>query len=370
MFDGDARRWRRDGFELIAQRGAGLGERLAAAFDDVALAGAARRHGHAPADAVAAARRDARAGEARTSTRCSAPRSTAATGASGSATRAPGAFAGVPMSCESTCARQRARLGELGLRVHEQPLLRDVDTIEDARAVASARRPHTRFARALAAICDDQRAAHVRRRAARRALAAARAAARAAAWTARPSRLPLERYLGPADATDEQLLDGLSGPGARRRLRTGAPPARARRLAACSRSGVDLSPVAVELAVGRRRPGDRRRHLRRAAGRRNLAQRAAARRQHRYRWLAGAAARPASERCWHPTGSCWSSSSRRARSTCSTQARLESDGVASAWFPWARVAAPAIEPIARAGGFRADRGLALCRTLVRAPAAR
>jgi len=40
-------------------------------------------------------------------------------------------------------------------------------------------------------------------------------------------------------------------------------------------------------------------------------------------------------------------------STGSTQARLESDGVASAWFPWARVAAPAIAPIARAGGFRA-----------------
>ena len=37
--------------------------------------------------------------------------------------------------------------------------------------------------------------------------------------------------------------------------------------------------------------------------------------------------------------------------TCSTQARLESDGVASAWFPWARVAASAIVPIARAGGF-------------------
>ncbi len=55
------------------------------------------------------------------------------------------------MSCESTWIRQRARLGQLGLRVHEQPQLRDVDTIEDARAVASVA-PHTRFARALSAM--------------------------------------------------------------------------------------------------------------------------------------------------------------------------------------------------------------------------
>ncbi len=62
-----------------------------------------------------------------------------------------GAFADVPMSSELTWIRQRARLAELGLRVHEQPLLRDVDTIEDAHAVASGA-PHTRFARALAGI--------------------------------------------------------------------------------------------------------------------------------------------------------------------------------------------------------------------------
>jgi len=40
-------------------------------------------------------------------------------------------------------------------------------------------------------------------------------------------------------------------------------------------------------------------------------------------------------------------------STRSTQARLERDGIASAWFPWARVAAPAIVSIAPASGFRA-----------------
>jgi hypothetical protein len=55
------------------------------------------------------------------------------------------------MSSKLTLTAQRARLSELGLRVHEQPELRDVDTIEDAVVVADTA-PRTRFARALAAI--------------------------------------------------------------------------------------------------------------------------------------------------------------------------------------------------------------------------
>jgi rSAM/selenodomain-associated transferase 1 len=62
-----------------------------------------------------------------------------------------GAFSGVPMSVTSTCAEQRRRLAELGLRVAELPVLRDVDTISDARAVA-CHAPHTRFARAVEAL--------------------------------------------------------------------------------------------------------------------------------------------------------------------------------------------------------------------------
>jgi glycosyltransferase A (GT-A) superfamily protein (DUF2064 family) len=65
--------------------------------------------------------------------------------------RRASAFAGVPMSNATTCTKQRARLRELGLRVHDQPRLRDVDTIEDARAVA-AEAGGTRFAAALSAI--------------------------------------------------------------------------------------------------------------------------------------------------------------------------------------------------------------------------
>jgi hypothetical protein len=52
------------------------------------------------------------------------------------------------MSEPTTCAVQRARLQRLGLRLHEQRPLRDIDTIEDAYAVAAAA-PASRLAAAL-----------------------------------------------------------------------------------------------------------------------------------------------------------------------------------------------------------------------------
>lgn len=58
----------------------------------------------------------------------------------------PEAFLGVPMSTPVTGAAQLARLRRLGLRVRALPRLRDVDTPEDAAAVA-ALAPDTRFAR-------------------------------------------------------------------------------------------------------------------------------------------------------------------------------------------------------------------------------
>ena len=67
-------------------------------------------------------------------------------------------FAEVPMSTDETGELQRARLDELGLAVTELEHLRDVDTIEDARAVA-AQRPESRFARTLGAFGLDEEAA-------------------------------------------------------------------------------------------------------------------------------------------------------------------------------------------------------------------
>jgi uncharacterized protein len=57
----------------------------------------------------------------------------------------PGAVVGVPMSASCTGAAQRERLHSLGLRTAVLPTLRDVDTADDAHAVA-ALVPSSRFA--------------------------------------------------------------------------------------------------------------------------------------------------------------------------------------------------------------------------------
>ena len=61
----------------------------------------------------------------------------------------PAATLGVPMSTPFTGAAQRRRLAALRLRVADLVELRDVDVIEDARAVAELV-PGSRFARTLA----------------------------------------------------------------------------------------------------------------------------------------------------------------------------------------------------------------------------
>jgi hypothetical protein len=143
--DGDATRWRGCGFEILAQRGAGLDERLENAFADVCdpallvgmdtpqltvellSVGLEALNGHA---AVLG------------------PASDGGYWSVGMRAPTPGAFRGVAMSAEDTLAHQRARFEELGLSTYEHATLRDVDTIEDAHAVA-AQAPGSRFAAAL-----------------------------------------------------------------------------------------------------------------------------------------------------------------------------------------------------------------------------
>jgi glycosyltransferase A (GT-A) superfamily protein (DUF2064 family) len=60
----------------------------------------------------------------------------------------PDAFEGVPMSRDDTGLRQRERLLALGLTVAELPVLRDLDDIDDARAIAGLA-PGTRTAARL-----------------------------------------------------------------------------------------------------------------------------------------------------------------------------------------------------------------------------
>jgi rSAM/selenodomain-associated transferase 1 len=145
VLDGRAPSWIPEGFEVLAQRGAGLAARLAAAFSDV----------RAPAflvgmdtPQVTAALLDAGLG--------ALDRADAALGLApdggywgiGLRRADAGVFRGVPMSEPATGAAQRRRLRALGLRTAALPALRDVDTIADARAVAAAA-PWTRFARTL-----------------------------------------------------------------------------------------------------------------------------------------------------------------------------------------------------------------------------
>jgi SAM-dependent methyltransferase len=163
--------------------------------------------------------------------------------------------------------------------------------------------------------------------------------------------LPLERYLGSADATDESLVDGLDGPV----LDVGCGPGR--HLAALAvrgvfALGVDLSTVAVELAVGgggRAIVGDIFDELPGGGTWRsallldgNIG-------------IGGSPVRLLARigALLHEGGELLVELEPPGAVTCSTQARLETDGVTSAWFPWARVAAPEIAPIARAGGFHA-----------------
>lgn len=140
--------WLCAGFEVIRQRGGDLGERLAAAFEDIGepalIVGmdtpqltprllAHALHELEQADAVIG------------------PAPDGGYWAIGLRRADDAVFAGVPMSDPATCAAQRDRLRALGLRTRELPALRDVDDIADAYAVA-ALAPRTRFARALGAM--------------------------------------------------------------------------------------------------------------------------------------------------------------------------------------------------------------------------
>lgn len=150
VLDGEQGAWLPAGLELIAQRGGGLDERLEAAFEDVGC----------PALLVGMDTPQlvpemlARGLAALMLPGCDAVLGPARDGgywAVGLARPAPGAFRGVPMSRPDTFASQLARLRRLGLRVLEQPPLRDVDHIEDAYAVAREA-PGSRFAVAVAAL--------------------------------------------------------------------------------------------------------------------------------------------------------------------------------------------------------------------------
>ncbi|HWF36806.1 MAG TPA: TIGR04282 family arsenosugar biosynthesis glycosyltransferase [Solirubrobacteraceae bacterium] len=136
-----------EGLEVIPQRGHGLAERLAAAFEDVgqpALLVGMDTPQLTPALLTQGI------GSLHSEDAVLGPTLDGGYWCIGLTKPNTTVFTGVPMSSHSTCIRQRTRLHHLGLRTHELPLLRDVDTIEDAHAVA-ALAPASRFAEAVAA---------------------------------------------------------------------------------------------------------------------------------------------------------------------------------------------------------------------------
>jgi hypothetical protein len=157
--DGDPGPWRGLGFELHAQRGEGLGERLADALlaaggpalvvgmdtpqlSPALLARATRRLAEPGVDAVLGPALDGgywTIGLARPDRRV---------------------FQGVPMSEPTTGLFQLERLRAFGLSTALLPSLRDVDTIEDAAEVARSCGRRSRFATAFSKLSGLHTADH------------------------------------------------------------------------------------------------------------------------------------------------------------------------------------------------------------------
>lgn len=139
LLDGDSQNWMPTAFDVVAQRGNGLEERLCNGFLDLGpgvIIGMETPHVAASlADAIAAARRGidsiglASDGGYWMVGLCA-----------DSATRAHELFDGVPMSSTHTGLAQLRRLHARGRPVRLLPMARDLDTFDDLRAVAESGR--------------------------------------------------------------------------------------------------------------------------------------------------------------------------------------------------------------------------------------
>ncbi|HWC85131.1 MAG TPA: class I SAM-dependent methyltransferase [Solirubrobacteraceae bacterium] len=163
--------------------------------------------------------------------------------------------------------------------------------------------------------------------------------------------LRVDRYLGPADATDEQLLTGVRGPV----LDVGCGPGRHLHALAARgvfALGVDLSPAAVDLARG--------------GGARAIVASIFDELPGSGTWrsallldgnigIGGAPARLLARigTLLTDDGEVVVELDPPGSATAAVTARIETPRHVSHWFPWARVSAAGIERVARAGGFQA-----------------
>jgi rSAM/selenodomain-associated transferase 1 len=127
--------WLPDGFEVIPQRGGGLDERLAAAFDD-AYDGSPMVLIGMDTPQVTPALLSAAATSLTSADAVFGPAADGGFWLLGLREPDPSLLLGVPMSVATTGAAQLARLREAGLRVTQVPELTDVDTFDSANRVA------------------------------------------------------------------------------------------------------------------------------------------------------------------------------------------------------------------------------------------
>jgi len=133
--DGPVGSWMSPGFEVFAQEGTGLDERLAAAWEHAG--GPGLQIGMDTPQVTPELLDSALEQLARDHvTAVLGPASDGGWWAIGLKEPDPRVFVGVPMSTPSTASRQLSRLVQLGHRPVLLPTLRDVDRIEDAVAVA------------------------------------------------------------------------------------------------------------------------------------------------------------------------------------------------------------------------------------------
>ena len=248
ILDGEPGSWVGDGFEIIPQRGAGLDERLAGAFEDIGeptflvgmdtpqISPGLLSDGLRALDHHGAAIGRAHDG-----------------GYWGIGVRQPDRrlFEGVPMSRADTAAAQVERLIERDVVPLELPALEDVDDIDSARSVALSA-PGTAFGRAFAAwerhgvrgmnAPPGRVYAH--------GLEQPDPAYRLRLDSGAVRPVPFERWLGPVSAADLQVLDRAAGPV----LDVGCGPGRHVRALAergVLALGVDASSAAIRLARSR-----------------------------------------------------------------------------------------------------------------------
>lgn len=245
VLDGQPDAWLGHGFEVIAQRGDGLAERLAGAFEDIGEP--ALVVGMDTPQVQPAALAEGLSALARTPAVLGAAHD-GGYWSIGLRTPDRRVFEGIPMSSTSTGAAQRQRLADLGLDVTSITALADVDDIETARAVAASA-PETAFARAFAAWArSGVRGMNAAPSAVyAQGLASPDPAYRLRLDTGEIRPVPFERWLGPVTRTDELVLERVVGPV----LDVGCGPGRhvrALALRGVMALGVDASATAIELA--------------------------------------------------------------------------------------------------------------------------